>query len=136
MISRPRPARPFSASSFCAPVRPLLSRLACLAGLAGLVLGSATPATAAPVLAGCTMFPPQAIFNQRIDDVMRFPAHARSAEWIAMIGAGRPLHPDWGRETDPNRVGKYYGMPWNLVDGSERSTRWPLVSHADRKSVV
>ena len=130
MISRPRPARPFSASSFCAPVRPLLSRLACLAGLAGLVLGSATPATAAPVLAGCTMFPPQAIFNQRIDDVMRFPAHARSAEWIAMIGAGRPLHPDWGRETDPNRVGKYYGMPWNLVDGSERSTRWPLVSHA------
>jgi hypothetical protein len=91
---------------------------------------SAEPAPAAPVLAGCTMFPPQAIFNQRIDDVMRFPAHARSAEWIGMIGAARALHPDWGSEADPSKTGSYYGMPWNVVDGSERSTRWPLVSHA------
>ena len=56
MISRPRPARPFSASSFCAPVRPLLSRLACLAGLAGLVLGYLSIAIGILFLAAIFLF--------------------------------------------------------------------------------
>lgn len=110
---------------------PLLSCLpAVLLALLPCAPGRAAAAEPAPMIAGCEMFPPQAVFNQRIDDVMRFPAHARSAEWIGMIGAGRALHPDWGSEADPTKTGKYYGVPWNVVDGSERTTRWPLVNHA------
>ncbi|MFM2342840.1 MAG: hypothetical protein RLZZ592_2493 [Pseudomonadota bacterium] len=94
-----------------------------------LMLPGGAGAEPPPTLAGCEMFPAQAIFNQRIDDVSRFPVHARSAEWINMVGASRSLHPDWGSETDP-AASRYYGMPWNVVDGTERTTRWPLVSHS------
>jgi hypothetical protein len=111
-----------------------MSHLCCLrtavrvAWLAAAVLSGPAP-LAASTLAGCPLFPPQAIFNQRIDDVQRFPPHPRSAAWIGLIGPGRKLHADWGRTVDPQQTDRYYGIPYNLVDGSPATTRWPLVSH-------
>lgn len=117
-----------------APRSPAWRRVAQALALVAASLGAAPapaggPATPAPTLAGCEVFPPNAIFNTRIDDVMRFPAHERSATWIASIGGARKLHADWGRETDPTVRDGYYGIPYNVVDGTEATTRWPLVSH-------
>jgi hypothetical protein len=89
----------------------------------------APAAQAAPNLAGCELFPPGAIFSQRIDDVQRFPPHARSPAWLGSIGPGRKLHADWGRTVDPLQTERYYGIPVNVVDGTPATTRWPLVSH-------
>jgi len=86
------------------------------------------PAASAPVLGGCELFPVTAIFNQRIDDPQRFPVHARSTTWIASIGSTRRFHADWGRNEDPLQWDTYYGIPFNLVDGSPATTLWPTVS--------
>jgi len=103
-----------------------------LAALVVAFIGSAltTPVqSAAPTVAGCELFPSSAIFNQRIDDVQRFPVHERSAAWLSSIGLGRKLHADWGRTVDPAQTDRYYGIPFNIVDGTPATTRWPLVSH-------
>lgn len=85
------------------------------------------PSGGAPTIAGCPIFPDQTIFNTRIDDRARFPAHAQSATWINNIGATRRFHADWG--TDENQAsGSYYGIPYNVVDGSAATTSWPTVS--------
>src|SRR4051812_27258420 len=53
-----------------------------------------TPVTAAgtsPVFADCDMFPSNAIFNTRIDDTARFPAHVNSNAWISLVGGSIPF---------------------------------------------
>lgn len=50
-------------------------------------------AASAPTLAGCAIFPADNIWNTRIDSL---PVHARSNDYIASIGAGRTMHPDFG----------------------------------------
>jgi hypothetical protein len=91
---------------------------------------SATPTTvapaAAPQLADCDMFPATAIFNTRIDDASRFPAHASSGAWIAMAGAGTPFTANWGGSSNPANTGNYWGLPINVV--SSAGTQWPVVS--------
>ena len=52
-----------------------------------------TPAAAQPALGGCTVFPPDNIWNTRVDQL---PVHPRSAEYVAAIGLAAPLHPDFG----------------------------------------
>src|SRR5689334_6409553 len=47
-------------------------------------------ALSAPKLADCELFPASAIFNTRIDDAARFPAHAKSAEWVSLVGESVP----------------------------------------------
>lgn len=74
------------------------------------------------------MFPANAVFNTRIDDAARFPAHAGSAAWIAAIGSAVRLHADWGTNGDPAQFDTYYGLPVNLVDGTVATTDWPLVA--------
>lgn len=81
------------------------------------------------LLGSCAMFPPQAVFNTRIDDASRFPAHPDSARWIASIGAATPFHADWWLGEDPSRRDAYYGMPVNLVDGSAADTDWAAVQY-------
>lgn len=78
-------------------------------------------------IANCTMFPATAVFNTRIDDAARFPAHARSAAWITSIGSTRRMHVDWGSEDNP-ASSSYYGIPINTVDGSSATTLWPLAN--------
>jgi hypothetical protein len=88
-----------------------------------------TPVGGAPTIGGCPMFPDKAIFNTRIDDRTRFPVHAQNAAWITSIGATRRFHADWGMNDNPQQFTDYYGIPYNIIDGTAASTTWPLVSH-------
>ncbi len=55
------------------------------------------------------------------------PVHPNSAAWIAAVGAGRPLHPDFGSGT---WRGQKIGIPYNLADGA--TPRYPLsIDYAD-----
>lgn len=55
----------------------------------------------APALGGCSLFPDDAIFNVRIDDLQRFPRHPQSDLWISRLG-NRALHLDFGRNENPD----------------------------------
>lgn len=113
---------PFGRRMPCRPVRTVL-----LTGLAWWTL--AAGALAGPLFAGCELFPEKAVFNQRIDDVQRFPVHPRSHAWIALIGGPTRLHADWGRSEDVSQPARYAGIPINVVDGTDATTRWPLISY-------
>jgi len=79
------------------------------------------------MLGSCPAFPATAIFNTRIDDVTRFPAHASSAAWISAIGGTRALHADWGT-SENSAAADYYGIPSNLLSASGPQTDWPSLS--------
>lgn len=85
--------------------------------------------TGVAMLGSCPAFPATAVFNTRIDDVARFPAHAQSTAWINNIGATRSLHADWGRSEDPSS-GEYYGIPVNLLSATSPETDWPAITFA------
>jgi hypothetical protein len=86
--------------------------------------GAAAPAAS---LGSCELFPPQAVFNTRIDDTSRFPAHGSSATWINWVGGSTPFRADWWRSEDPTQRNAYYGMPVNVVDGTGATTDWANV---------
>jgi hypothetical protein len=93
------------------------------------------PLATGPKLGGCEMFPATAIFNTRIDDTAKFPVHASSTAWKTLIastnapaGTASKMHLDWGTNTDA-ALPEYYGIPFNLVDGTSSSTAWPLISY-------
>lgn len=87
---------------------------------------TAAATTAPPQLADCDLFPASAIFNTRIDDTSRFPAHANGAAWIALAGASTPFMANWGGSSNPADTGNYWGLPINLVGAG--GTQWPVVS--------
>ena len=95
--------------------------------LAAVMLPAATPAAGPPTIGGCPMFPEKAIVNQRVDDRARFPVHAQNAAWIAAVGATRRFHADWGMNDNPQQYADYYGIPYNVIDGTAASTAWPNV---------
>ncbi|MGZ5178988.1 MAG: hypothetical protein ACXWC2_00810 [Ramlibacter sp.] len=97
----------------------------------GTTTTASTAASAQPsvLLGDCEVFPPQAVFNTRIDDPARFPAHASSAAWIASVGGATPFRADWGTGIDPTQTGNYYGMPVNVVDGSSATTEWATLQY-------
>lgn len=78
----------------------------------------------------CTLFPPQAVFNTRIDDTTRFPAHASSAAWIASVGGSTPFRADWWRYDNPSDPTTYFGLPVNTVVGTATDTNWANVAYA------
>ena len=88
------------------------------------------PITSAPTIGGCEVFPASAVFNTRIDDLVRFPAHPSSATWISKIGTSRALHMDFGNNVNQANYATYYGIPYNVVDGTAATTAWPTVSFA------
>jgi len=79
------------------------------------------------MLGSCPSFPASAIFNTRIDDTVRFPAHGSSNAWVAAIGTTRALHADWGSNDNP-AAADYYGIPMNLLSASNPETDWPGLS--------
>lgn len=81
-----------------------------------------------PMIGGCEVFPVTAVFNTRIDDLARFPTHASSAIWISNIGSSRALHMDFGSNDNQLNASTYYGIPYNVVDGTAATTAWPSVS--------
>jgi hypothetical protein len=74
------------------------------------------------------MFPANAIFNTRIDDAARFPVHARSSEWVDLVGRDVIFWADWGGSENAADASAYFGMPINVVDGTAATTQWPVVS--------
>lgn len=67
-------------------------------------------------LGGEILFPPDNAWNTEITDA---PVHPLSQAYLASIGFGTPLHPDFGS----NRVGTVrYGIPYVVVDGSTTAT--------------
>lgn len=84
-----------------------------------LALVFAGPAVAGPEIGGCPVFPPDNIWNTRIDNL---PVSPMSDTWIVSIGRDRGLHPDFG--SDPS-----YGIPHIVVVPNEPlrpvSFYWP-----------
>ncbi len=80
---------------------------------------TASPATSPaqsptlPGAPGCPMFPPDNAFNQRVD---RLPVAAGSARYIARIGLGDPVHPDFGTVYD----GAPNGIPYAIVSNTTK----------------
>ena len=68
-------------------------------------------------IAGCPLFPAASHWNQRVD---RLPVHARSAEIVRSIGAGAPMHPDFG---SGRYEGRPIGIPVNVVSRGTKRTR-------------
>lgn len=56
----------------------------------------------------CAVLPADNIWNR---DISALPVHAMSATWIATIGAGSPLHPDFGRPYH----GRTSGIPYTII---------------------
>jgi hypothetical protein len=86
-----------------------------LLALAACALVIALPASAAssasPVLAGCPVFPASSVWNQPVD---KLPVAANSAQLIASIGIGSPVHADFGSGLyDGQRI----GIPYVVVHG-------------------
>ena len=73
----------------------------------------AQPAAIGPTLAGCPMFPADSIWNARVDTL---PLDPGSASFIATIGPGVGLHPDFG---SGSWDGGPIGIPFVLVPGSQ-----------------
>src|SRR5271163_594960 len=53
-------------------------------------------ASASPTIAGCPVFPPDNIWNIRVD---RLPLDPKSQAYIQSIGADKPMHADFGAGT-------------------------------------
>jgi hypothetical protein len=83
-----------------------------LLGLCALALASGRPARAAGI-EGCALFPPDSIWNTRVDSL---PVHPRSGEYIASIGAGTRFHPDFGAGT---WEGGPIGIPFVTVSAGQ-----------------
>src|SRR5262249_19006364 len=95
-------------------------------------VSSPSPAPApsgAAMLGSCPAFPATAIFNTRIDDRVKLPAHASSDAWIAAIGSTRALHADWGTDED-NASPTHYGIPVNFLAAAAPETDWPALTFA------
>ena len=67
-----------------------------------------------PTLFGCSAFPADNIWNRRIDTL---PVDSHSADWIASIGFGTQLHPDFGDYA--GIYGGPFGIPYTSVLGSQ-----------------
>ena len=65
-----------------------------------------------PQLAGCLLQPADNIWNTRIDGL---PLHPRSSAYIASIGQGTSLHPDFGTIWEGNPI----GIPYTTVPGEQ-----------------
>jgi hypothetical protein len=83
-------------------------------GLAALALGGAARPHS---LAGCSLFPADNPWNQRVDTL---PVAANSDAIVATIGAGTGLHPDFGAGTWD---GGPIGIPYNVVTAAQKTSR-------------
>jgi hypothetical protein len=87
--------------------------------LGATVLALALPASvpaAPPELAGCQVFPADNIWNVPVDTL---PVDANSAAYVATLGAGTGLHPDFGSGVWPPGSDSPIGIPWIDVPGSQ-----------------
>lgn len=87
----------------------LLALAACLAG------GQPPPGREgrSPDLSGCGVFPADHIWNARVDHL---PLDPGSSAYVATIGAGRTVHPDFGSGL---WEGSPIGIPYTVVPGTQ-----------------
>lgn len=91
-----------------------------LIGIACLLYQSAGAAPvnqrqAPPVIAGCTIFPANNIWNTRVDNL---PLTARSQDWVNSIGRNTGFHMDFGSGIWPDPGGGPIGIPYNIANAS------------------
>ena len=77
-----------------------------------LALAASGAAATPPTLAGCPMFPADQIWNVAVDTL---PVDANSGAYVATIGAGKYVHPDFGTVY----AGAPNGIPYVVVDASQ-----------------
>ena len=70
--------------------------------------------TSGPAVSGIPVFPPDHIWNTRIDSL---PVDSRSSAYIRTIGSTSHLHADFGSGLYD---GTLIGIPYNIVDGSQK----------------
>ncbi len=75
---------------------------------------------APPPVSACRLFGVSNVWNRRVDSL---PARSDSATLIGTIGAGKPLHPDFGSYAG-------YGIPYNVV-GAGTPTSKVTFDYAD-----
>jgi hypothetical protein len=61
----------------------------------------------------CAILPADNIWNR---DISAMPVHAMSAAWMASIGNGAPLHPDFGAGPYQNRI---VGIPYAVIGATQ-----------------
>jgi len=61
----------------------------------------------------CAVLPADNIWNR---DISAMPVHPDSATWVASIGAGSVLHPDFGAGPYQNRI---LGIPYTVISASQ-----------------
>ena len=76
-------------------------------------LSRAVATTGGPAIAGCPIFPADNVWNARVDVL---PVDPHSADYIATIGPGTGLHPDFGSGTWD---GGPIGIPYAIVPGGQ-----------------
>lgn len=77
--------------------------------------------TGSASIAGCPLFPAD---NPWRRDVSHAPVSSRSAAWVASIGNGRFLHPDFG--SNPS-----YGIPYSVVPVSQPKVPIRFTAYGD-----
>ena len=75
-------------------------------------LAAGEAAAAPPTLAGCPVFPADHVWNVAVDTL---PADANSAAYVATIGTGSYVHPDFGTVY----AGAPNGIPYVVVDATQ-----------------
>lgn len=71
---------------------------------------------AARSIAGCSVFPPDNIWNVPVDHL---PLDVRSTAYVASIGTEEPMHPDFGSGVYPPDTGGPIGIPFVVVGGDQ-----------------
>ena len=78
-----------------------------------IILTPMSMAQTAPSLEGCPVLPANSVWNTAVDNL---PVHPNSDAYIATIGSGSGLHPDFGSGT---WNGAPIGIPYTVVDGTQ-----------------
>ena len=68
------------------------------------------------VPAGCSILPADNIWNTRVDNL---PVHSRSDQYIASIGTGTTMHPDFGSGVWPPDSTSPIGIPVTEVGAGQ-----------------
>jgi len=90
-----------------------MNHLGRLIGFIVLLVLVPTAALAGPALGGCPVLPADNVWNTPVDTL---PVDPLSASYIATIGAGTGLHPDFGSGLWD---GEPIGIPYNLVPATQ-----------------
>jgi hypothetical protein len=77
-----------------------------------LALAAGSVAATPPTLAGCPLFPADHVWNVAVDTL---PVDANSAAYVATIGTGKYVHPDFGTVY----AGAPNGIPYVVVDATQ-----------------